>query len=230
MKRKITTKRINEYLNFKNSNHFFNTYDTEFSIHRTLYINDEKVLGICMETGKPLSRYKGYTHIWIRDLKKPINNQCTDIFRGYDYDELLKINIKDLINNERQKTINNKIYYAWNTNNRIPKEDKDFHNNIPTLDINKEYIFEFGSPYHPYRKIKTTPILALGLAGNYESNLKYNDKLIVSPLGIEHEENLFSIIKLIGEKEFKIPSINKEDERIIWYDKKTNEEDFDYQL
>lgn len=88
---KITKTRFNKFID--DSNIIFRNFDTKYSLHRTYKINQNKVLGLSMETGRPLSYLKGDTHIWIRDLTRPERDQCTDIFRGNNYDDLLKIDL-----------------------------------------------------------------------------------------------------------------------------------------
>lgn len=91
-----------------------------------------------------------------------------------------------------------------------PKLEKKFDNTISKLAklilFNKKEVFEVQRYYEKAKIIKCDRLTAFQLASNYEADLLQNGRYLLSPLGLEWEENNNLIVKHLGKlfKNFKL--------------------------
>ena len=114
--------------------------------------------------------------------------------------------------NDYDKYVMNKHDYLIKNN----IQDRDF------LDFKQDEKYEFSINFgNGVRYFKSTIQDALGLAVNYETDLVYNNILLISPLGFDWEENNSLIESYIKTKntnknDFGIPYRRQNDSHIEW--------------
>lgn len=130
------------------------------------------------------SKFLQFKKIWTLYLGKLIIQYNKDGI----YDSLHSVNI--YIDKPAKAYITEWIQY-------IQKKAID---KINHLQFKKQFEFGLDRYWEGYYKFTSDLLSAFQLAGNYEADLYFNNRLIFSPLGWEWEENRNAVIKYLGKK------------------------------
>lgn len=93
--------------------------------------------------------------------------------------------------------------------NKIKNKVVDIYNNILyKIKFRKQYEFGMDRYWEGDYKFTSDMLSAFQLASNYEADLYLNGKLILSPLGLEYEDNVRLIQKYLGKRYANNKSFN----------------------